>query len=74
VFHKGLFLGRLLFGLYINDTISSLNHSEINLFAIDILLSNASNNVADCIQKMNEDLKRLSKWLRFNQLKLDMTE
>jgi hypothetical protein len=43
----------------------------IDRFADNFLLSIAGNNVADYIQKMNEDLlESLSKCLRLNQLKL----
>jgi hypothetical protein len=56
------------------DIISSLKHSQVSLFADDTLFSVADINVADCVQKMNEDLESLSKWLRFNKLKLNVTK
>jgi hypothetical protein len=53
---QGLVLGPLLFVLYINEIISCIHHSEINLFADDTLLSIAGLDLNECITKMNEDL------------------
>jgi exonuclease III len=71
---QGSVLGPLLFVLYINDIIGSIKYSEINLFADDTLLSIAGENLADCLEKMNEDLASLTKWLKFNKLKLNVSK
>jgi hypothetical protein len=40
--------------LYINDFVTAIHHSTINLFADDTLLSVSGENLPDCIGKMNE--------------------
>jgi hypothetical protein len=49
-------------------------YSKVNLFADDILLLIAGENLADCLKKMNEDLKSLTKWLRLNKMKLNVSK
>jgi hypothetical protein len=58
----------------INDIVTSIHHSTINLFADDTLLSVSGDNLQDCIEKMNEDLASLSKWVKFNKLKLNVNK
>jgi Reverse transcriptase (RNA-dependent DNA polymerase) len=68
---KGSVLGPILFVLYVNDIILAVQHSTVNLFADDTLLSIVGNNVEECLAKMNEDLARLAEWINFNKLKLN---
>jgi hypothetical protein len=51
-----------------------MKYSEINIFAYDILLLIAGENLADCLEKMNEDRTNLTKWLRFNKMKLNVSK
>jgi hypothetical protein len=58
--------------LDINDIIGSIKYLGVNPFVDDTLLSIAGENLADCLEKMNEDLASLTKWLKFNNLKLNV--
>jgi hypothetical protein len=69
-----LVIGPLLFILFINDMGGAIIYSQVNLFADDTLLSVSGENVDECIMKMQEDLNELSKWLKFNKLKLNMAK
>jgi hypothetical protein len=60
--------------LDINDIIGSIKYLEVNPFADDTLLSIAGENLADCLEKMNEDLASLTKWLKCNNLKLNVSK
>jgi hypothetical protein len=71
---QGSVIGPLLFILYINDIGGAIIHSQVNLFADDTLLSVSGENVDECIMKMQEDLNELSKWLKFNKLKLNVAK
>jgi hypothetical protein len=64
----------LLFILYINEIGGTIIHSQVNLSADDTLLSVSGENVDDGIIKMQEDLNELSKWLKFNKLKLNVAK
>jgi hypothetical protein len=59
---------------YISDIGGAIIHSQVNLFADDTLLSVSGENVDECIMKMQEDLNELSKWLKFNKLKLNVAK
>jgi hypothetical protein len=60
----------LLFVLY---NICSMKYSEVNFFTDDILLSISGRNLADCLEKVNEYLTSLTKWLKFNKLNLSVS-
>jgi hypothetical protein len=68
---QGSALGPLLFVLHINDLISSLKHSQVNLFADDILLSITGNTVADYSSRgsnsADEESKKLIRWRLYNE-------
>jgi hypothetical protein len=69
---QGSVLGPLLFVLYINDIVLAVQHSTVNLFADDTLLSVVGGDAEECLNKMNEDLASLTRWLNFNKLKLNI--
>ena len=69
---QGSVLGPILFIMYINDMRRVLRFCDINLFADDTVLFIATKNLAFAITHLNEDLRSLSKWLKFKQLKLNV--
>lgn len=71
---QGSVLGPLLFIIYINDIKNCIGNSKINLFADDTLLYVSAKNADEAINKINEDLKHLLKWLNENQLKLNISK
>jgi hypothetical protein len=46
----------------------------VPLFVDDTLLSVSGTSVQKCIEKLNRDLENLSKWLKFNKLKLNVSK
>jgi hypothetical protein len=56
-------LGLLFFIWYINDAVEVVVGCQIYFFVDDTLLS-----------KLNRDLENLSKWLKFNKLKLNVNK
>jgi hypothetical protein len=44
------------------------------LFTDDILLYVSSNSVQECLEKLNRDMENLSKWLKFNKIKLNVSK
>lgn len=71
---QGSVLGPLLFILYINDIHTCVKYGQINLFADDTLLYIKTTNIEDGIQKLNEDLSNMHRWLNQNKLKLNVTK
>lgn len=69
---QGTILGVLLFLIYINDLEKAIGESKVLLFADDALLYVVGDSIAECVQKINEDLKRLSNWFEMNKLKLNI--
>jgi uncharacterized protein YunC (DUF1805 family) len=63
-----------MFILYITDIGSAIEECQFYLFADDTLLSISGNSVKECIKKLNRDLEKLSKWLKFNKLKLNVNK
>jgi hypothetical protein len=53
--------------------VKAISHSQVTLFADDTPLSVSASTVAECIEKMHEDLDALSDWLKFNKLKLNVS-
>ena len=68
---QGSVLGPILFIMYINDMRRVLRFCDINLFADDTVLFIAAKNLEEAILHLNKDLRSLSGWLKFKQLKLN---
>jgi hypothetical protein len=57
-----------------NDIGSAIKECEYCLFADNTLLSVSGTSVQECMEKLNCDLQNLSKWLKFNKLKLNVSK
>jgi exonuclease III len=71
---QGSVLGPLLFIMYINDMKRVLRSCDLNLFADDTVLFIAAKNFNDAVSHINTDLHYLSRWLKYKQLKLNISK
>lgn len=69
---QGSKLSSDLFILYINNINTCLEHSKIVLFADDTTIYLTCDDVYSGVKRMNEDMKRLNKWLNCNKMKLNV--
>jgi ribonuclease P/MRP protein subunit RPP40 len=65
---QGTTLGPLLFLLYYNDVVNCVKHCHCKLFADDTMLFISGTNIEDMINKLNEDLETIFKYLCMNKL------
>lgn len=71
---QGTVLGPLLFLLYINDIVSVINGSNIELFADDTMLYVVGNDVSEMARTINNDLDRIFEWLCVNKLSINTSK
>ena len=65
---QGSLLGPLLFLLYTNDLPDEVKYCKLSLYADDTCLYYANNNLYKIHERLNSDLKIISKWLNDNKL------
>ena len=68
---QGSILGSSLFLLYINDIGKAIKHCNYLLYADDIVLYTANNNLTITSQHMNEDLQLVQQWCSDNSLTIN---
>jgi hypothetical protein len=68
---QGSALGPVLFSLYINDIINALSCS-MTLFADDMELHVASKNISNTVEQLNNELIKLSDYMKTNRLELNV--
>ena len=70
----GIYLGPLLFLLYINDMPDSLKYSTPSLYADDTEIYLSSKDCDDTVTKINLDLENIRKWMLQNKLQIHPTK
>lgn len=71
---QGTKLSVYLFLLYINDIVEIPKYGEVRLFADDTVVIIKSDSLEDAIEKANEALDDIYKWLNTNKLKLNINK
>ena len=67
---QGSCLGPLLFRLYTNDLPCIVKSSKVSMYADDTSIYHSPNDIAQLNAVVNEELRRLDKWLKGNKLSL----
>ena len=69
---QGSILGSLLFIIYINDLANVLEHSNISLYADDVILYHYSTSIKDLEGKLNADLLKIGDRFKAHKLTLNI--
>jgi hypothetical protein len=69
---QGSLLGPLLFIIYINDVCDILHFSTPYIYADDTALFCTGDQINEVIGLLNEDLDKISKWMKINKLTLNV--
>ena len=67
---QGSCLGHVLFLIYINDLLPSLQSSQVTMYGDDTILSHSFRSIVDLSENLNRDLGYLKQWLQGNKLSL----
>jgi hypothetical protein len=68
---QGSKLANMLFILYVNDLVNHLKDCDIIMYADDTSISVSGSTTEEVIDKMNNILKIVSDWLKFNRIALN---
>ena len=71
---QGSCLGPLLFLVYINDLPCIIKNPKVSMYADDTSLYHFSKDVSQLNWAINEDLRKLDRWLKGNKLSLNGTK
>jgi len=71
---QGSILGSLLFISFANDLPSSVNHSQVSLYADDTTVYFAHRDPSVVMNMLNEDLTTVAQWIENNELKLNVSK
>ena len=71
---QGSCLGPLLFLVYINDHPCIMENSKVSMYADDTSLYYSSSDISQLNDALNEDLKKLDRWLKGNKLSLNVVK
>ena len=71
---QGSILGPLLFSMYANDIPQQLKYCKVRMYADDVQLyiSSYNHKFDDCVNKLNDDLGRISTWAAINGLSINL--
>ena len=71
---QGSCLGPLLFLIYINDLPCILKSSIVSMYANDASIHHSSEDITQLNMALNEELRRLDRWLQGNKLSLNVAK
>jgi Reverse transcriptase (RNA-dependent DNA polymerase) len=73
---QGSVLGPLLFSLFINDIVKSINFSQYHIYADDvqIYLSGPLDQIHTIVDQINADLRTITEWSNLNGLSLNSSK
>ena len=67
---QGCNLGPLLFNIFVNDLVDSVQHSKVLQFADDVKIYREIHSTTDCL-KMQDDVQAVLNWCLKNNLVLN---
>ena len=71
---QGSCLGPLLFLVYINDLPCIVKNSKVSMYADDTSIYHSSKDIMQFNTALNEELRRLDRWLQGNKLSLNVAK
>jgi hypothetical protein len=71
---QGSKIANILFIIYVNDLVNQLKDCNVIMYADDTSISVTCSTVSEAAQKMNNLLKTVSDWLKFNRIALNISK